>query len=158
VEEGKVRAYLVQVHDVKHTFGLRLRAEGVRIEDRQDVLGHRSERIKTHYSSADVQNLYEATNKRCSKKQSGVLLALIRRASDKERGINVEAKRIIKRQLELPVRITSCKNHTFNLSFTKASSRVSHVLGARSFLGFFCTPITPLALVSDGVVSSAIGC
>ena len=32
----------VRVHDLKHTFGRRLRAAGVSFEDRQDLLGHRS--------------------------------------------------------------------------------------------------------------------
>lgn len=41
---------LVRVHDLKHTFGRRLRAAGVSFEDRQDFLGHRSRRITTHYS------------------------------------------------------------------------------------------------------------
>jgi Phage integrase family len=35
----------VRVHDLKHTFGRRLRAAGVSFEDRQDLLGHRSGRI-----------------------------------------------------------------------------------------------------------------
>ena len=39
----------VRVHDLKHTFGRRLRAAGVSFEDRQDLLGHRSGRITTHY-------------------------------------------------------------------------------------------------------------
>lgn len=73
----------VRVHDLKHTFGRRLRAEGVIFEDRQDLLGHRSGRITTHYSSAELQNLYEASNKVCSKKQSGVVLTLVRRTSEK---------------------------------------------------------------------------
>jgi integrase len=40
----------IRVHDLKHTFGRRLRAAGVSFEDRQDLLGHRSCRITTHYS------------------------------------------------------------------------------------------------------------
>ena len=44
----------VRVHDLKHTFGHRLRACGVSFEDRQDLLGHRSGRITTHYSAAGV--------------------------------------------------------------------------------------------------------
>jgi len=43
----------VRVHDLKHTFGRRLRAVGVSFEDRQDLLGHRSGRITTHYSAAE---------------------------------------------------------------------------------------------------------
>jgi integrase len=43
----------VRVHDLKHTFGRRLRAAGVSFEDRQDLLGHKSGRITTHYSQAE---------------------------------------------------------------------------------------------------------
>jgi integrase len=55
----------VRVHDLKHTFGRRLRAAGVSFEDRQDLLGHRSGRITTHYSAAELQNLIEAANQVC---------------------------------------------------------------------------------------------
>jgi integrase len=50
----------LRVHDLKHTFGRRLRAAGVSFEDRQDLLGHRSNRVTTHYSSAELTRLIEA--------------------------------------------------------------------------------------------------
>src|SRR5262249_4855708 len=58
-KKARVRAGLahVRVHDLKHTFGRRLRAAGVSFEDRQDLLGHRSGRITTHYSAADLLRL-----------------------------------------------------------------------------------------------------
>lgn len=52
----------VRVHDLKHTFGRRLRAANVSYEDRQDLLGHKSQRITTHYSSAELANLLAAAN------------------------------------------------------------------------------------------------
>ena len=55
----------VRVHDLKHTFGRRLRAAGVSFEDRQDLLGHRSGRITTHYSAAELRNLIAAAEKVC---------------------------------------------------------------------------------------------
>ena len=55
----------VRVHDLKHTYRRRLRAEGVSFEDRQDLLGHRSGRITTHYSRAELTNLIEASEKVC---------------------------------------------------------------------------------------------
>jgi integrase len=56
----------VRVHDLKHTFGRRLRAAGVSFEDRQDLLGHRSGRsVTTHYSQAELENLIEVANKVC---------------------------------------------------------------------------------------------
>jgi len=55
----------IRVHDLKHTFGRRLRAAGVSFEDRQDLLGHRSGRVTTHYSTAEIGSLVEAANKVC---------------------------------------------------------------------------------------------
>jgi integrase len=55
----------VRVHDLKYTFGRRLRAAGVSFEDRQDLLGHRSGRITIHYSQAELTNLIEAADKVC---------------------------------------------------------------------------------------------
>ena len=58
----------IRVHDLKHTFGRRLRAAGVSFEDRQDLLGHKSSRITTHYSAPEIGNLISAANKVCRKK------------------------------------------------------------------------------------------
>ena len=52
----------IRVHDMRHTFGRRLRAAGVSLEDRQDLLGHKSTRITTDYSAAEVGNLIQAAN------------------------------------------------------------------------------------------------
>ena len=40
----------VTVHDLRHTFGRRLRSAGVSFEDRQDLLGHKSGRITSNHS------------------------------------------------------------------------------------------------------------
>lgn len=58
----KVGLPQVRIHDLKHTFGRRLRAAGVSFEDRQDLLGHKSGRITSHYSAAELGNLIEAAN------------------------------------------------------------------------------------------------
>ncbi len=58
----------VRVHDLKHTFGRRLRAADVSFEDRQDLLGHKSERITTHYSSAELMSLWKAANTVCGER------------------------------------------------------------------------------------------
>ena len=73
----------VRIHDLKHTFGRRLRAAGVIFEDRQDLLGHRSGRITTHYSAAELENLIEAANKVCGteSRKSPALVLLKRKAA-----------------------------------------------------------------------------
>jgi len=55
----------IRVHDLKHTFGHRLRAAGVTFEDRQNLLGHKAAHVTTHYSAADIGNLIAASEKAC---------------------------------------------------------------------------------------------
>ena len=71
----------VRVHDLKHTFGRRLRAAGVSFEDRQDLLGHRSGRITTHYSAAELTRLIDAANSVCDRGQGKPELVVLRRLS-----------------------------------------------------------------------------
>jgi hypothetical protein len=68
----------VRIHDLKHTFGRRLHAAGVSYEDRQDLLGHKSGRITTHYSAAELHNLIAAANKVCDRSRQGPILTLLR--------------------------------------------------------------------------------
>jgi len=63
----------VRVHDLRHTFGHRLRAAGVSFEDRQDLLGHKSERITTHYSAPELDKLIEAADAICEQRPATVL-------------------------------------------------------------------------------------
>jgi integrase len=70
-----------RVHDLKHTYGRRLRAAGVSLEDRQDLLGHKSGKITTEYSAPELANLIEASNRVCGKKSRKTpALTLIRTA------------------------------------------------------------------------------
>jgi integrase len=64
-KEARIRADLpgVRVHDLKHTFGCRLRAAGVSFEDGQDLLGHKSNRVTTHYSAPELMNLIQASER-----------------------------------------------------------------------------------------------
>jgi integrase len=79
-KRARLRAGLpqVRVHDLKHTFGRRLRAAGVSFEDRQDLLGHRSVRITTHYSAAELSRLVEAANRTCDHDGSRPELVVLR--------------------------------------------------------------------------------
>ncbi|MCZ6771753.1 MAG: site-specific integrase, partial [Proteobacteria bacterium] len=66
----------VRVHDLKHTFGRRLRAAGVPLETRKVLLGHRNGDITTHYSAPELEELIEAVNRVCEEK-SGKNPALV---------------------------------------------------------------------------------
>ena len=76
----------MRVHDLKHTFGRRLRAAGVSFEDRQDLLGHKSGRMTTHYSAAEVSNLIEAAEKACraGSRKSPAVVTLKQEAAGEE--------------------------------------------------------------------------
>ena len=53
----------VRVHDLKHTFGRRLRAAGVSEETRKVLLGHKNGDITTHYSGAELRGLIDAVQR-----------------------------------------------------------------------------------------------
>ena len=55
----------IRVHDLKHTFGYRLRAAGVSFEDRKTLLGHKASHVTTHYSAADIETLISLAEKVC---------------------------------------------------------------------------------------------
>ena len=65
------------VHNLKHTFGRRLRAAGVSHEDRQVLLGHRNGSITTHYSAPEIENLINAANKVCEERRELTLLKVV---------------------------------------------------------------------------------
>ena len=53
----------LHVHDLRHTFGRRLRAAGVSKETRAMLLGHSTGDVTTHYSAAELQELVDAVRK-----------------------------------------------------------------------------------------------
>jgi integrase len=82
-KKARKRAELpqVRVHDLKHTFGRRLRSAGVSFEDRQDLLGHKSGRVTTHYSAPELINLIQASERVCTRDwhKSGTIVVLKRK-------------------------------------------------------------------------------
>ena len=55
----------LRVHDLKHTFGHRLRAAGIGFEDRKVLLGHKSDHVTTHYSAPEIGTLVAAAERVC---------------------------------------------------------------------------------------------
>jgi len=70
----------VRVHDLKHSFGRRLRAAGVSLEDRKVLLGHKNGSVTSHYSGAELGLLIEAANKVSATDSRGPVLTILRRA------------------------------------------------------------------------------
>lgn len=70
----------VRVHDLKHTFGRRLRAAGVSFEDRQVLLGHKSGSVTTEYSAPELAHLIAEANKvAATDGRSAPVLTLLKR-------------------------------------------------------------------------------
>jgi integrase len=69
----------IRVHDLKHTYGHRLRAAGVGFEDRKILLGHKSDHVTTHYSAPEIGALIEASERVCElKSRKSPALAIVR--------------------------------------------------------------------------------
>lgn len=69
----------IRVHDLKHTFGRRLRAAGVTEEDRKVLLGHKNGSITSHYSAAELGKLIDEANKISATDSRGPALTILRR-------------------------------------------------------------------------------
>ncbi|RON65893.1 integrase [Pseudomonas fluorescens] len=69
----------IRVHDLKHTFGRRLRAAGVTQEDRKALLGHKNGSITSHYSGAELGHLIEAANMVSATDSRGPVLTILKR-------------------------------------------------------------------------------
>jgi integrase len=55
----------IRVHDLKHTWGHRLRVAGVSFEDRKLLLGHKAQHVTTHYSAPEIGALIDAAERVC---------------------------------------------------------------------------------------------
>ena len=70
----------VGIHNLKHTYGARLRAAGVPEEDRYFLTGHKGKMsMTTYYSAPELKKMLEYSNRVCQ--QNDKLVLLKRRAS-----------------------------------------------------------------------------
>lgn len=69
----------IRIHDLKHTFGRRLKAAGVALEDRKALLGHKNGSITSHYSGAELGQLMDAANKVSATDSRGPVLTILKR-------------------------------------------------------------------------------
>ncbi len=53
----------VRIHDLKHTWGHRLKIAGISFEDRQFLLGHKTKSVTSHYSAPELTQLIECANR-----------------------------------------------------------------------------------------------
>ena len=61
------------IHNLRHTFGHRLRAEGVEPEDRDMLLGHHNRSLTQHYATPDILRLSEMVERITVRRDTVVL-------------------------------------------------------------------------------------
>ena len=61
------------IHNLRHTFGHRLRAAGVPAEDRDALLGHHNRSLTQHYALPDIQRLAEYSERTTIRNEVPVL-------------------------------------------------------------------------------------
>ena len=65
----------VGVHNLKHTYGARLRVAGVPEEDRSFLTGHKNRMsMATYYSAPELKKMLEYSNRVCQQNDNLVLL------------------------------------------------------------------------------------
>lgn len=69
----------LRVHDLKHTFGRRLRAADVPHEDRQVLLGHTNGNVTSHYSAAELGKLIEHADRVAATTEHTPALTVLKR-------------------------------------------------------------------------------
>lgn len=69
----------LHAHDLRHTYGYRLREAKVGEEDRRDLLRHGKKSITNHYSAADIRHLFECAERIAKISSSAPVLRVVRR-------------------------------------------------------------------------------
>ncbi|WP_405236944.1 tyrosine-type recombinase/integrase [Lentisalinibacter orientalis] len=93
------KGILKGVHNLRHTFGRRLRSAGVPLETRKALLGHANGDITTHYSAAELEELIDAAESivRRGRRETPNLMLIGRRTgeavgkvSEKKKGLTAK--------------------------------------------------------------------
>lgn len=78
-QSARVRAGIpqVRVHDLRHTFGQRLRDAGVSNEDRAVLMGHAVENMSEHYATPTIARLVDMANLVAATRDTMTLLRVV---------------------------------------------------------------------------------
>ncbi len=67
----------VRVHDIRHTFGQRLREAGISEKDRAVLMGHVVDSMPEHYATPTIAHLIECANLVKDTRDSPTLLRIV---------------------------------------------------------------------------------
>ena len=80
----KVGVRAARIHDLRHTYGSRLRAAGVTYEDRAALLGHACRSMPELYASPDISRLIGLANRGLERMRT---LTILRIANGRKHGV-----------------------------------------------------------------------
>ena len=69
----------LRVHDLRHTYGARLRVAGVEKEARASLLGHATQSMPEHYAAADIGRLFNLSNDSLDSKSTCMVISVLNR-------------------------------------------------------------------------------
>lgn len=82
----------VRIHDLRHTYGQRLREAGASEEDRALLLGHATDSMPSHYASSTVARLVEVANSVAGTRDRTTILRVVSGAGAGAREVKVAQK------------------------------------------------------------------
>jgi integrase len=88
----KAAGLAVRVHDLKHTFGRRLRTAGVSLETRKVLLGHKTGDITSHYSAPELAELIRAADAILKTQESTLLRVVAQQPTKVVNGVKNRAR------------------------------------------------------------------
>jgi integrase len=97
-QKARVRANLVQVrvHDLRHTYGQRLRDAGVSNEDRAVLMGHATSSMSEHYATPTIARLVQMASLVATTRDTPTLLRLV-----KESGLGKVTQKVTQKKKDL---------------------------------------------------------
>lgn len=78
---NRAKLALVRVHDLRHTYGQRLRDAGVSNEDRAVLMGHATSSMSEHYATPTIARLVDMANLVSTTRDTPTLLRLVKESS-----------------------------------------------------------------------------
>jgi integrase len=90
---GRAKLTQVRVHDLRHTYGQRLRDAGVSNEDRAVLMGHATSNMSEHYATPTIARLVEMANLVSTTRDTPTLLRLV-----KESGLEKVTQKVTQKE------------------------------------------------------------
>lgn len=114
---------MARIHDLRHTYGSRLRAAGVSEEDRAALLGHACHSMTGHYASPEIGRLMELANLALKRSPAVTIVRISARSRSFERALTDDETMKRAREAEF--------GHVLLFPTARTAARGSSAIGLR---------------------------